>query len=101
MSLGKIPASVTDNLTSSLLYPGDKKLTCWFKLHLTGVAENSFKYTVQFHARVPQYQPSIVQADPIPDLDLSKTKHGRINDCKNNNISNSIICFIVSKTLLP
>ncbi|GFS00959.1 hypothetical protein ElyMa_002826800 [Elysia marginata] len=68
----KYRLSVTDTVVNSTRYPGDRELTCMFRMHLTHIQEGRFTFAVNFRAPVRDYKPTIKHADSIPALDLNK-----------------------------
>ncbi|KAK3797170.1 hypothetical protein RRG08_001837, partial [Elysia crispata] len=69
----KTPLSVSRQITASEQYPGDKKLTCWFKLHLANIDEGRYKFEPQFYVDLPSHKANITKADALPDLNLRAT----------------------------
>ncbi|GFR60945.1 hypothetical protein ElyMa_001835500, partial [Elysia marginata] len=71
----KYRLSVTDTVVNSTRYPGDRELTCMFRMHLTHIQEGRYTFAVEFRAPVRDYKPTIKHADSIPALDLKATAH--------------------------
>ncbi|KAK3745956.1 hypothetical protein RRG08_057756 [Elysia crispata] len=69
----KIRLSGFRDLTDSEQYPGDKKLTCWFKLQLANILEGRYQFGVMFYAQMPNHKPNSIWADAIQDLILRAT----------------------------
>ncbi|GFR77478.1 hypothetical protein ElyMa_002238800 [Elysia marginata] len=69
----KYRLSVTATVVNSTRYPGDRELTCMFRMHLTHIQEGRYTFAVNFRAPVRDYMPTIKHADSVPALDLSKT----------------------------
>ena len=65
--------SVSDSLTASDQYPGDRELTCRFTLDISGIAESRYTFGVIYYPPISDPpQSTIKEADAIPPLDLGK-----------------------------
>ncbi|KAK3803046.1 hypothetical protein RRG08_056540 [Elysia crispata] len=65
--------SVEHNLTDSEQYPGNKNLTCLFKLQLTDIAEGRYEFDIDFYVEVHGRKTNTTEADTIPALELRAT----------------------------